>query len=146
VYFLLFIFLVANMDASWTKTCLDTVKCKSDLMCICSPISNCKKLQRKYLTCICTHSMCACKVPLKIDIFCAPCNKDKKMSREMPYFSIKICHFYTGCTKGWILLKQLCWHLGCGDIDATFDFDFLIFFNMFKMHTPILTIINMNRA
>jgi hypothetical protein len=61
--------------------------------------------------------------------FCALCKKRQKMSQQIPYFSTKIYPFYTGCTKGRILLKQLHWHLGCGDTHATFYF---IFFDIFK--------------
>jgi hypothetical protein len=40
--------------------------------------------------------MCARKVLHKTDIFCALCKKEKKMSREMDYFSTKIYLAYTG--------------------------------------------------
>ena len=73
--------------------------------------------------------MCARKVSHKTDIFCTLCKKHKKMSREMDYFSTKICLIYTGHKTCRFLLKQLREHVTCQDIHDTF---FLYFFDIFK--------------
>ena len=83
-------------------------------------ISKCSNNLKLNFACSFPHSMCPCSISLTNDIFCALCKKDKNMSQEMLYFSTDFCHFYAGCTKSRILLKQLCEHIKCDDIHATF--------------------------
>jgi hypothetical protein len=56
---------------------------------------------------------------------------DPPKSREMDYFSIKICFFYIWHKTCRFLLEQLCEHVSCQDIQEIF---FFVSFNMFKMH------------
>src|SRR4051812_43725716 len=70
------------------------------------------------------HVLCAPIVSHKPNIFCVLCKKKRKKARQMYYFSIKICIFYTWHITCRFLLKQLCDHVICQNIHGTFYFVF----------------------
>ena len=97
---------------------LDTIrKFVSELGSICSStrknILEMQKIWNKNMARTSRRSICGQEVSRKNNIFCYLCRKDKKMSCEKPFVTIKICLFYTRHRKYRFSVKRLREHLEC---------------------------------